>query len=112
MRNRVFKDLDKLAEMLVSRMEGKHYIDLADVYTVDRSSIYHWCDKFGIEPIFVRRRGPQMSRPIIINFAPPKKVSKYQYLLDEEEQLNEGKNYIQYRIESRRRILIKNGTLQ
>lgn len=45
-RPRVFKDPKVLNEMLYLRRQGATYEELAFRYGVDKSSIYHWCERY------------------------------------------------------------------
>ena len=47
-RDRVFKQESVLIEMLNLRRRGYTYDELAERYKVDRTSIKHWCDLYGL----------------------------------------------------------------
>lgn len=44
------KDLELLHEMLYLRRGGWSLVSLAVLYHCDPSTIYHWCQKLGVEP--------------------------------------------------------------
>lgn len=111
MRARIFvKHPDLLTEMLLLRLQGWSEYALARKYEADKSTVEHWCDKFGIEPVFggftpVRQVSVIQIRPV------GGKQYKYQHLFDEENEINEGRDYAYYRVQGRKRDLIKHGTL-
>lgn len=112
MRARIFvKQPDLLTQMLLERLQGWSEYALARKYDADKTTIEHWCDKFGITPAMGHQ--PTMRQVTVITFVPtqPKKMYKYQQLLEEEENLNPGKSYDQYKVASRRRQLERMGTL-
>lgn len=100
-----------LIEMLVLRLEGQSKYSLARKYEADTTTIRHWCDKFGIEPVVtIYQDLPPPTVTFTVKVEPPPKY-KYQYLFDDEDNVNPGKNYLEYKVASRKRELIRNGTL-
>jgi len=112
MRARVFvKQPDLLMQMLLLRLQGWSEYALARKYDADKTTIEHWCDKFGVAPIMGSL--PMERQVTVITFIPVTtgKQYKYQHLFDEEENLNTGKTYDEIRVASRKRQLIRQGTL-
>lgn len=113
MRARVFvKHPDLLSEMLVLRLQGWSIYALARKHEADKTTIEHWCEKFGIHPVF--EGTPPMRQVTVITHKPSVETKhyKYQHLFDEEEQLVEPKTYDQIRVAARKRQLIRLGVLQ
>jgi hypothetical protein len=101
---------DAIVRILLLRLQGWSKYALAKEYEADKTSIEYWCDKFEIQPI-LGGHGPVRQVTVVDFTVKVGKPHKYQYLFDEEDNINEGRDYIQYRVESRRRELIKLGAL-
>ncbi len=91
---------EALAEMLALRMAGWKERPLARLYKVDKTTIRYWVTKFDIKPKLPEIRATEEIRATVIISIEPihrnEKEYKYQYLLDEEENVNPGKTYKQY----------------
>lgn len=102
-----------LTQMLILRLEGWSEYALARKYAVDKSTVENWCDKFDIVPIFGGQTSARHVTVIKVEIHNPKhKQYKYQHLFDEENEVNEGRDYSYYRVQGRKRDLIKQGTLR
>lgn len=110
MRARVFvKQPDLLVEMFLMRMQGASEYALARKFETDKTTIRHWCDRtFDIKPVMGAL--PPVRQVAVISFT-VKTPHKYQHLFDEEDNVNEGKNYLHYRVQGRKRQLVRQGVL-
>ena len=112
MRARIFvKKPELVTEMFLLRLEGWSEYALARKYGADKSTVEHWCDKFSIVPIFGGITPPRQVTVIKIEPVRGGKQYKYQHLFDEEGEINEGRDYAYYRVQGRKRDLIRQGTL-
>lgn len=101
-----------ITQMLLLRLEGWSEYALARKYEVDKSTVENWCDKFDIVPVFGGRTPVRQVTVIKIEVRNPQhKQYKYQHLFDEENEINEGRDYLSYRVQGRKRDLIKQGIL-
>ena len=116
-RTRVFKNPETLNEMLRFRRNGYTYDELALFYKVDRTSIKHWCDIYGlggsvIELVkqFYKDSGVQIDhepRVLVIDISQP------MWIDDEiEGKVCLGKSYAEYLSDSKKRNPTGNKTYQ
>lgn len=104
-RTRVFKDENVLNEMLRFRRNGYTYDELALYYKVDKTSIKHWCDIYGLGgnilnlvKQFYKERGVEREPRILVI-----DVSQSIWMDDEiEGRVCVGKSYAEYLADSRR----------
>lgn len=106
-----------LAGMLSLRLGGWKYRRLAEVYRVDKSTIRHWCDKYGIQPQIPEAKiGLEQREEVkltlvelvrVVKKLPVSQVHKYQALFDEEDNVNPGKSYAEYVAEAKKRRELK-----
>lgn len=100
----IFRDNNKLLEMLVLRRQGWTFYALAELYHCDRTSLRYQCRKYQIFPIktiqirndkskeiFDPRR---IATQIIIELKPQEEES--QWTIIDGEKINRGKSYADY----------------
>lgn len=100
---KVFKDTDKLLEMLMFRKTGFSFNFLADYYNCDRTSLRYQCRKYQIFPVkkvqMRNDKSPDIFNPrriattVIVQIA-PEKVSNWTVI--DGERINTGKSYADY----------------
>ncbi len=107
-RIRVFKNEETLKDMLNLRRKGYTYDQLAEIYNVDRTSIQHWCNIYGLngQVVQVIRQfyrdnnfEPRM-RITVITEHEPESIWQDDLI---EGRVNKGKSYADYLKEAKQR---------
>ncbi len=103
MQSRIFKDKEKLLEMLSMRRQGFTFSFLARMYKCDRTSLRYQCRKYQIFPektVYVRNnQSAEIFNPnkiasrIILKIAPS---FRSQWKVIDGERVNLGKSYKEY----------------
>lgn len=100
----IFKDSNKLLEMLMLRRQGWTFYALAELYNCDRTSLRYQCRKYQIFPIKTIQIRNDKSKEIfdprrivtqIIIEIQPLEQEK-QWIIIGDEKINTGKSYADY----------------
>ena len=104
---KVFRDEDKLFEMLGLRQSGESLNFLARKYNVDHSSVLYQCKKYQVEPMGQTIIRKEEKKIVVERTRTEPEIRKEnragELIIISSREVNMGKNYIDYVKESKER---------